>query len=304
MLKTQIQGSLVALVTPMKGDGSIDLETFDQLLDWHIDAGTHGIVVVGTTGESATLSTEEHCNLVGHCVDKVAGRVPVIAGTGSNNTEEALFFTRSAKAHGADACLLVTPYYTKPPQEGLYRHFRLIAEQVDIPQILYNVPGRTVCDLSLETVDRLADVDNIVAIKDATGDFERGVELIARCADRIAVFSGEDPLNVALMKAGARGCISVTANVVPAAMAKICDMALSGDMAAAQSLDERIAGLHKNLFLQANPIPVKWALLRMGLIKDGIRLPLVELAEQYRLQVEQALGGAGVELPASTNQAR
>jgi 4-hydroxy-tetrahydrodipicolinate synthase len=299
MLKTQLQGSMVALVTPMRDDGSIDLETFDRLLGWHIDAGTHGIVVVGTTGESATLSTEEHCDLVGHCVDKVAGRLPVIAGTGSNNTEEALFFTRSAKEHGADACLLVTPYYTKPPQEGLFQHFRLIAEQVDIPQILYNVPGRTVCDLSLDTVDRLADVDNIVAIKDATGDFARGVELIERCGDRIAVFSGEDPLNVSLMKAGAKGCISVTANVVPAAMAKICDMALSGDMAGAQSLDESIAGLHKNLFLQANPIPVKWALARMGLIKSGIRLPLVELADEYRLQVEQALRDAGVELPAN-----
>ena len=296
MVKTEIKGSLVAIVTPMDSDGKLDLPAFDRLIDWHVESGTHGIVVVGTTGESATLSTQEHCDLVAHCVEKVAGRVSVIAGTGSNNTEEALLFTQSAKENGADACLLVTPYYTKPPQEGLYQHFKRLAEAVDIPQILYNVPGRTACDLALETVDRLADLDNIVAIKDATGDLARGLELIKRCGDRIAVYSGEDALNVALMAGGARGCISVTANVVPAQMAEICNLALAGDIDQAETLDGRIAGLHKNLFLQANPIPVKWALQRMGKIGKGIRLPLVELAPEYQLKVEQALESAGVPL--------
>jgi 4-hydroxy-tetrahydrodipicolinate synthase len=296
MSKTTIKGSLVAIVTPMDSDGSLDLPAFDRLIEWHIEAGTHGIVVVGTTGESATLSTEEHCDLVGHCVNVVAGRVPVIAGTGSNNTDEALYFTRSAKEHGADACLLVTPYYTKPPQEGLYQHFKLIAESVDIPQILYNVPGRTVCDLALDTVDRLADLKNIVAIKDATGNLERGLELVKRCGDRIAVLSGEDPLNVALMKGGASGYISVTANVVPAEMAEIANLALAGDFEQAEALDARVAALHKNLFLQANPIPVKWALQRMGRIGNGIRLPLVELAQEYHLKVEEALRSAEVSL--------
>lgn len=299
MAKTDIGGSLVALVTPMSGDGKLDLPAFDRLVDWHVDAGTHGLVVVGTTGESATLSTEEHCDLVGHCVRKVNGRVPVIAGTGSNNTEEALFFTREAKQHGADACLLVTPYYTKPPQEGLYQHFKLLAEQVDIPQILYNVPGRTVCDLSLETVERLADLENIVGIKDATGDLQRGLELIQRVGDRLAVYSGEDPLNVELMAGGAVGCISVTANVVPDIMSRICSLMASSDgqaAAEARDLDATIAPLHKNLFLQANPIPVKWALQRMGRIDGGIRLPLVALDASYQPQVEQALLAAGLEL--------
>ena len=296
MASTTIKGSLVAIVTPMDSDGKLDLPAFDRLIEWHIASGTHGIVVVGTTGESATLSTEEHCDLVAHCVNTVAGRVPVIAGTGSNNTEEALLFTQSAKEHGADACLLVTPYYTKPPQEGLYQHFKKLAEAVDIPQILYNVPGRTVCDLALETVDRLADLENIVAIKDATGNLERGLELIKRCGDRIAVYSGEDPLNVALMAGGASGCISVTANVVPAEMAQICNLALAGDIEQAEQLDAGIAALHRDLFLQANPIPVKWALQRMGKIGKGIRLPLVELAPEYQLQVEQALTSAGISL--------
>lgn len=296
MVKTEIKGSLVAIVTPMDSDGNLDLAAFDRLIEWHIEAGTHGIVVVGTTGESATLSTQEHCDLVAHCVKKVAGRISVIAGTGSNNTKEALLYTQSAKDNGADACLLVTPYYTKPPQEGLYRHFKLLAEQVDIPQILYNVPGRTACDLALETVDRLADLDNIVAIKDATGDLGRGLELIKRCADRIAVYSGEDPLNVALMAGGAKGCISVTANVVPEAMAQVCNHALAGDIEQAEAIDGQIAPLHKNLFVQANPIPVKWALQRMGKIGPGIRLPLVELAPEYQLKVEQALISAGVAL--------
>lgn len=295
----QLTGSIVALVTPMDDEGGIDLPAFDRLVDWHIDSGSNGIVVVGTTGESATLTPEEHCDLVGHCVEYVAGRTPVIAGTGSNSTDEALFFTREAKAQGADAALLVTPYYNKPPQEGLYRHFRLIAEAVDIPQILYNVPGRTACDLQLETVKRLAGLDNIVAIKDATGNLERGIELVQACGDHLAVLSGEDPLSRELILAGARGTISVTANVAPTLMAKMCALALAGDEAAAAAVDEKLAGLHKNLFLQANPIPVKWALQRMGMIGGGIRLPLVELDEKFRLQVENALSQADVELPAA-----
>lgn len=300
MAKTEISGSLVALVTPMSDDGKLDLPAFDRLVDWHVEAGTHGIVVVGTTGESATLSTEEHCDLIAHCVRKVNGRIPVIAGTGSNNTDEALFFTREAKQHGADACLLVTPYYTKPPQEGLYQHFRLLAETVDIPQILYNVPGRTVCDLSLETVERLADMKNIVGIKDATGDLKRGLELIRRVGDRLAVYSGEDPLNVELLAGGAAGCISVTANVVPDIMSRICTLMASGSAEAeaeARQLDASIAPLHKNLFVQANPIPVKWALHRLGRIDSGIRLPLVELDAALQPKVEQALAAAGLDLP-------
>jgi len=296
MENSEFKGSMVAIVTPMDSDGKLDLPAFDRLVDWHVQAGTHGVVVVGTTGESATLSTQEHCDLVAHCVEHAKGRIPIIAGTGSNNTAEALLYTQSAKANGADACLLVTPYYTKPPQEGLYQHFKLLAEEVDIPQILYNVPGRTMCDLDIETVDRLANLDNIVAIKDATGDLQRGLDLVARCGDRIAVLSGEDPLNVALMEGGATGCISVTANVVPEQMARICNLALAGDFEQAKSLDAEIAALHKNLFLQANPIPVKWALKRMGKIGDGIRLPLVELAEEYQLKVEEALRSAGVAL--------
>ena len=293
----RLRGSLVAIVTPMSEDGSLDLDAFDRLVDWHVDAGTSGIVVVGTTGESATLSTEEHCDLVAHCVRSVNKRVPVIAGTGSNNTQEALYFTQSAKEHGADACLLVTPYYTKPSQEGLYQHFKLIAESVDIPQILYNVPGRTACDLSLETVQRLAQVDNIVGIKDATGDLARGLELIASCSDQLVIYSGEDGISLPLMLGGGDGVISVTANVAPQLMAQMCAAALEGNEEVARSIDERLALLHQNLFLEANPIPVKWALQRMGMIGAGIRLPLVELNREYHVQVLDALNQAGIQLP-------
>lgn len=293
----RLRGSLVAIVTPMSEDGSLDLDAFDRLVDWHVDAGTSGIVVVGTTGESATLSTEEHCDLVAHCVRSVNKRVPVIAGTGSNNTQEALYFTQSAKEHGADACLLVTPYYTKPSQEGLYQHFKLIAESVDIPQILYNVPGRTACDLSLETVQRLAQIDNIVGIKDATGDLARGLELIASCSEQLVIYSGEDGISLPLMLGGGDGVISVTANVAPQLMAQMCAAALEGNEEVARSIDERLALLHQNLFLEANPIPVKWALQRMGMIGAGIRLPLVELNRDYHVQVLDALNQAGIQLP-------
>lgn len=293
----RLRGSLVAIVTPMSENGSLDLDAFDRLVDWHVDAGTSGIVVVGTTGESATLSTEEHCDLVAHCVRSVNQRVPVIAGTGSNNTQEALYFTQSAKEHGADACLLVTPYYTKPSQEGLYQHFKLIAESVDIPQILYNVPGRTACDLSLETVQRLAQIDNIVGIKDATGDLARGLELIASCSEQLVIYSGEDGISLPLMLGGGDGVISVTANVAPQLMAQMCAAALEGNEEVARSIDERLALLHQNLFLEANPIPVKWALQRMGMIGAGIRLPLVELNREYHVQVLDALNQAGIQLP-------
>lgn len=294
-----IRGSLVAIVTPMHADGSLDLPAFNRLVEWHIQAGTNAIVVVGTTGESATLTVQEHCDLIAHCVEVVNGRIPVIAGTGSNNTQEALFFTESAKQHGADACLLVTPYYNKPSQEGLYQHFKVIAETVDIPQILYNVPGRTACDLDLETVDRLADLENIVAIKDATGDVHRGIELVQQCGDRLAVYSGEDAVTLPLILGGACGGVSVTANVAPELMSQMCSLALAGEVESATSLDNKLALLHQNLFLEANPIPVKWALHKMGLLEPGIRLPLVELDRKYQLQVSEALQQAGVALSAA-----
>lgn len=292
----ELKGSIVALVTPMLDDGSIDLAAFDRLLEWHIEAGTRAVVVVGTTGESATLSSDEHCDLVAHAVKAVSGRMPIIAGTGSNNTDEALYFTRSAAKYGADACLLVTPYYNKPPQEGLYQHFRAVAA-IDIPQILYNVPGRTACDLHLDTVRRLAELDNIVAIKDATGSVERGKELIEHSG--LQVLSGEDCISRELILAGASGTISVTANVAPELMSKMCALALSGDAEGAGAVDARLALLHSKLFLQANPIPVKWALHRMGRIGSTIRLPLIELESRFQAQVVEALEQAGIELSAA-----
>ena len=296
-MPSNIRGSIVALVTPMQADGSLDLVALDRLIDWHVESGTHALVVVGTTGESATLSVQEHCDLVAHCVQVTDKRIAVIAGSGSNSTEEALYFTESARQHGADACLLVTPYYNKPSQKGLYQHFKAVAEAADIPQILYNVPSRTACDLALETVDRLADLDNIVGIKDATGNVARGKQLIQRCGDRLAIYSGEDAITLSLMMGGADGTISVTANVAPALMAKMCSCALSGDSQRAKEIDERLGLLHHNLFLEANPSPVKWALWKMGLIEKGIRLPLVELDAKFHIQVIEALAQAGIELP-------
>ncbi|MGE4629493.1 MAG: 4-hydroxy-tetrahydrodipicolinate synthase [Pseudohongiellaceae bacterium] len=296
-MSSNVRGSIVALVTPMQADGSLDLVALDRLIDWHVESGTHALVVVGTTGESATLSVQEHCDLVAHCVQVTGRRISVIAGSGSNSTEEALYFTESARQHGADACLLVTPYYNKPSQKGLYQHFKAVAEAVDIPQILYNVPSRTACDLALETVDRLADLDNIVGIKDATGDVARGKKLIQRCGDRLAIYSGEDAISFSLMMGGADGTISVTANVAPALMAKMCSYALSGDSQRAREIDERLDLLHRNLFLEANPGPVKWALWKMGLMQKGIRLPLVELDAKFHIQVIEALVQAGIELP-------
>ncbi len=294
-MNDKLRGSIVAIVTPMFADGSLDLPTLGKLLQWHIDSGTNAIVVVGTSGESATLSADEHCDLVAYCVDQVSGRIPLIAGTGSNNTAEALYFTESAKKNGADAALLVTPYYNRPSQEGLYQHFKLIAEAVDMPQILYNVPGRSACDLHLETVQRLAGLENIVAIKDASGDRARGLELIEQCADKLAIYSGEDVLSRQLMLAGADGTISVTANVAPAMMAEMCALALAGKGVEAKAVDDKLALLHENLFLQANPVPVKWALQTMGKLGKGIRLPLVELDAQYHVKLREALAAAEID---------
>lgn len=291
-----IQGSIVAIVTPMEDDGAIDFAAFDRLLEWHVASGTDAVVVVGTTGESATLTQEEHCELVAHSVTTIKGRIPVIAGTGSNSTAEALFYTESARVAGADACLLVTPYYNKPSQEGMYRHFRTIAEQVDIPQILYNVPGRTSCDLLPETVERLAGLPNITGIKEATGDVARGMEVIARCGDQLAVYSGDDAIALQLMLGGAKGNISVTANVAPAEMHRLCELAMAGRESEAIKVNESLLLLHKRLFVEANPIPVKWALQQMGRIGPGIRLPLVELDTRYHEQVREALIQAGIKL--------
>lgn len=291
-----IRGSIVAIVTPMLSDGSLDMPALNKLLEWHIASGTNAVVIVGTTGESATLSTDEHCDLVAHCVTEVNGRIPVIAGTGSNNTAEALYFTESAKKNGADAALLVTPYYNRPSQEGLYQHFKLIAEGVDLPQILYNVPGRTACDLQLATVKRLAELDNIKAIKDASGDLARGLELIEHCGEELAIYSGEDALSLPLILAGADGTISVTANVAPKLMSQMCAHALAGTEVEAKAADKMLELLHQDLFLQANPVPVKWALHAMGKIGRGIRLPLVELEEQYHVKVREALTAAGIDI--------
>ena len=276
--------------------GALDLRTFDRLLDWHIESGTDAIVVVGTTGESATLSSAEHCELVSHCVSYVNHRIPVIAGTGSNNTREALEFTSDAVGSGADAALLVTPYYTRPSQEGLYQHFKVIAESVDIPQILYNVPSRTACNLSFETIARLTEFDNIVGIKDATGDLEIGLRLMEAFGDRLAIYSGEDGLSRELILAGADGTISVTANVAPSLMSQMCAAALAGDQAQAEQLDGSLTLLHESLFLEGNPVPVKWALAQMGMISPALRLPLVELSSRHHAQISNALAAAGIEI--------
>jgi 4-hydroxy-tetrahydrodipicolinate synthase len=274
----EIRGSIVALVTPMHADGAVDWDRLRKLVDWHVAEGTHAIVAVGTTGESATLGFEEHDLVVREVISAARGRVPVIAGTGANSTEEAIRLTRDARRDGADACLLVTPYYNKPTQEGLYQHYRAIAEAVDIPQILYNVPGRTACDMLPETVERLARISNIVGIKEATGNLERIREIRERCGAGFLIYSGDDATAVEAMLMGADGDISVTANVVPKIMAAVCEAALAGDAGLARSLDAKINLLHRDLFVESNPIPVKWALHQMGMIDSGIRLPLTPLS--------------------------
>ncbi|WP_221067022.1 4-hydroxy-tetrahydrodipicolinate synthase [Methylomagnum ishizawai] len=289
-----IQASIVALVTPMEADGTVDFDSLDRLVEFHIEQGTDGIVAVGTTGESATLDPEEHCATIRRVVERVAGRVPVIAGTGANSTREAIDLTRSAKAIGADACLLVTPYYNKPTQEGLYLHYRAIAEAVDIPQILYNVPGRTACDLLPSTVARLAPIPNIIGIKEATGKLERVKEIIESCGPDFLLYSGDDATAREFCLLGGHGVISVTANVAPKLMHEMCVAAMAGAAETAAALDAQLAGLHRDLFIESNPIPVKWAVHEMGWIKTGIRLPLTWLSEGCRDTVRAAMRQAGV----------
>ena len=284
-----ISGSIVALVTPMLDDGSIDWDSMDALLEMHIREGTGAIVSVGTTGESATLSVKEHCAVIAHAVAKVDGAIPVIAGTGANSTAEAVELTAAAKGYGADACLLVTPYYNKPTQEGLFQHYKHIAQSVSIPQILYNVPGRTGVDMLPGTVGRLAEIENIIGIKEATGDLQRGREVLDIVADRMTVYSGDDATAAELILMGARGNVSVTANVAPALMAQLCQLALAGEEAETRELDARLRPLSKALFLESNPIPVKWALARQGLIGNHLRLPLTELAPAYHEPLTAAL---------------
>ena len=290
----QLSGSLVAIVTPMREDGSLDLDAFRNLIDWHINEGTDGIVVVGTTGESPTVDFDEHHVLIKAAVEHANRRVPIVAGTGANSTREAIELAAYAKQAGADMSLSVVPYYNRPTQEGLYRHFRAIAEAVEIPQILYNVPGRTVADLQNETMLRLAQVPNIVGLKDATANLERGADLLRQLPANFAVYSGDDATGLAYMLMGACGVISVTANVAPRLMHEMCMAALKLDPARARELNNQLMGLHRNLFVEANPIPVKWAICRMKLIKAGIRLPLTPLAEQCQESVLAALRQAGI----------
>jgi 4-hydroxy-tetrahydrodipicolinate synthase len=287
-------GSMVALVTPMRADGSVDSGCLRKLVDFHIDNGTDAIVAVGTTGESATLNVDEHCEVIRIVVEQVNKRVPVIAGTGANCTAEAIELTQKAKDLGVDGALLVTPYYNKPTQEGLYQHYKLIAETVDIPQILYNVPGRTACDLLPETVARLAKIDNIVGIKEATGELDRVSQIKQSCGDDFELYTGEDANTVEFISLGGVGVISVTANVAPKAMHEMCQAALNGDKEQADAINQSLALLHKDLFVEANPIPVKWCLTEMGLIPEGIRLPMTLLSEQYHQQLREALKAASL----------
>jgi 4-hydroxy-tetrahydrodipicolinate synthase len=289
-----MQGSLVAIVTPMFEDGRLDIPYLNTLIDFHVDQGTDGIVIVGTTGESPTVDFDEHCLLIETAVNQVNGRVPVIAGTGANSTKEAINLTQKAKDLGADACLLVAPYYNKPTQEGLYQHFKAVADAVNIPQILYNVPGRTGCDISNDTTLRLAAHPNIVGIKDATGGIERGTDLLLRAPQDFAVYSGDDATAMALMLLGGKGVISVTANVAPKLMHEMCVSAIAGDIVTARAINAKLFALHQKLFVEANPIPVKWVLAEMGLIKTGIRLPMMNLSAQYHDALRNACTSAEI----------
>ncbi|WP_158901688.1 4-hydroxy-tetrahydrodipicolinate synthase [Burkholderia sp. L27(2015)] len=289
-----VTGSIVAIVTPMLADGSLDLPGLRSLIDWHVAEGTAAIVIVGTSGESPTVSVDEHTLLIKTAVDHAARRVPIIAGAGGNSTVEAVALTEYAKQVGADATLQVVPYYNKPTQEGMYRHFSTIAERVDLPVILYNVPGRTVADLSHDTVLRLAQVPGIVGVKDATGNLDRGINLIKHAPRHFAIYSGDDPTATALMLMGGHGNISVTANVAPRAMAELCRAAIAGDARTARELHMKVLALHRHLFIEANPIPVKWALQQLGKIESGIRLPLTPLDASYHDIVRSALQEAGL----------
>jgi 4-hydroxy-tetrahydrodipicolinate synthase len=289
-----LTGSLVAIVTPMLPDGALDFARLKSLIDWHVREGTDGIVIVGTTGESPTVDFDEHCALIKAAVEFTAKRVPLIAGAGGNSTKEAIHLTEFSKRAGADYALSVVPYYNKPTQEGLYRHFRAIAEAVDLPVILYNVPGRTVADLSNDTALRLAEIPNIVGIKDATANMARGADMLLRAPKRFAVYSGEDVSTLPLMLLGAHGTISVTANVAPRLMHEMCVAALKGDRTRAIEINNRLLGLHNQLFLEANPIPVKWALNKMGLIDSGIRLPLTPFDTKFHGALLNAMNAAGI----------
>lgn len=289
-----IKGSIVAIVTPMTAAGEVDFAALAALVEWHIAEGTDGIVAVGTTGESATLSVDEHIAVVAKVIEVSAKRVPVLAGTGANSTVEAIELTQLAKAAGADAALIVTPYYNKPPQEGLYRHFKAIADAVDMPHILYNVPGRTACDLNNDTVLRLAEIPNIIGIKDATGNIERGSDLLLRAPKDFAVYSGDDASGLALMLLGGHGVISVTANVAPRLMHEMCVAAFADDLKSAREINNKLLGLHSKLFVEANPIPVKWAVAQMGLVGEGIRLPLTTLSVGNHEIVRKAMQQAGI----------
>lgn len=289
-----IKGSIVAIVTPMHEDGSLDLPSFRALIDFHIEQGTDAIVVVGTTGESPTVDLEEHELLIAEAVKHAAQRIPVIAGTGANSTKEAIELASFSQRAGANASLSVVPYYNKPTQEGLYLHFKAIAEAVDMPHILYNVPGRTVADMNNDTVLRLAQIPNITGIKDATGDIERGSDLLQRAPEDFAIYSGDDASTLALMLLGAHGSISVTANVAPKLMHEMCMAALEGNVLLAREINFKLLGLHRNLFLEANPIPVKWAVSRMGRMKNTLRLPLTPLSAGAHDAIEQAMLQAGV----------
>ena len=287
-------GSMVALVTPMHEDGALDFRSLQRLVESHISNGTSAIVAVGTTGESATLDEREHCGVIRKVVEMADGRIPVIAGTGANSTREAIDLTRCAMEAGADACLLVTPYYNKPTQEGLYLHHKAVAEAVPIPQILYNVPGRTACDMLPATVERLSHISNIIGIKEATGNLQRAQEILDCCGDQMDLYSGDDATAMDFILKGGKGVISVTANVAPRQMQQMCEAAMKGDRQLAESINNRLMPLHKDLFVESNPIPVKWALYEMGLIPSGIRLPLTVLSENYHETIRKALKVAGV----------
>ena len=289
-----IKGSIVAIVTPMHADGSLDYPGLNKLIDWHIAEGTDGIVIVGTTGESATVNVDEHCALVKATVEHAKGRIPIIAGAGGNSTAEAIELTRYAKEAGADAVLQVVPYYNRPTQEGMYQHFKAIAEAVDIPVILYNVPGRTVADMSNETIVRLSQVPNIVGVKDATGNIGRGIALLKDVPKSFAVYSGDDPTAMALMFCGGAGNISVTANVAPRAMHELCAAAMAGDIARAIAINNTVLDLHAKLFVEPNPVPVKWALAEMGMMPAGLRLPLAPLSAPFHDTLRDALRDAGI----------
>ena len=285
-------GSMVAIATPMREDGAVDYDALAGLVDFHLQNETDVIIPAGTTGESATLNHEEHCEVIRFVVEEVKGRVPVVGGTGANSTWEAVSLTRCAADAGVDACLLVTPYYNKPTQEGLYQHYKKVAEEVDVPQILYNVPSRTACDMLPETVLRLSAIDNIIGIKEATGDMQRARQLIAECPEGFAIYSGDDATARELMLMGGNGDISVTANVAPKLMSQMCAAALAGDATKAAELDSKLAALHRDLFVEANPIPVKWAVAELGLISNSLRLPMTPLSAAHHQLVRSAMRSA------------